>query len=90
VEEQAEPAEHDLVARVQRALADDPSCVDERGVARAEVADAPGVAEALERGAHSVDPVGVHDHVVRLERSDGHSLRVERAQLPPASAHTST
>ena len=85
-EQQAEPTEEDLVARVQRPLADDPSSVHEGAVARAEVADAPGVAESLEHGVHAGDPVGVHDHVVRLEGSDGHSLGVQRSQLPPASA----
>ena len=85
-EQQAKPAEDDLVARVQGALANDPSSVDEGAVARAEVADAPGVAESLEDGMYAGDPVGVHDQVVRLEGSDGHSLGVQRSKLPPASA----
>ena len=62
------------------------SSVHEGAVARAEVADAPGVAEPLEHGVHAGDAVGVHDDVVRLEGADGHSLGVQRSKLPPASA----
>jgi hypothetical protein len=83
VEQESESPENDLVARVQGLLADDPSSVHEGAVARAEITDTPAVAESLERGVHARDPVGIDDHIVRLERSDGHSLRVQRAQLTP-------
>ena len=86
VEQEAEPSERDLVAGVQRALADDPVAVDERAVAGAEVADAPRVAEPLEHRVHARDAVAVDDEVVRLERADRHALRVQRAKLPAASA----
>ena len=74
MKQQAESTEEDLVARMQSPLADDPLAVHEGPVSRPEVADAPGVAESLERGMHSGDAVGVDDDIVRLEGSDGDAL----------------
>ena len=90
MKEKPEPTEHDLVARVQGVLPDDPAAVHKGPVAGAEVAHAPGVAEPLEDGVDPGDPVAVHDNVVRLERPDGHSLGVQRSKLAPARPHTST
>ena len=87
MEQQTEASEDDFVARVEGSLADDPSSVHERAVA-SEVADAPGIAESLEHGMDAGDPVGVHDHIVRLEGSDGHSLGVERSKLTPGFCPT--
>jgi len=71
---------------VQGSLADDPASVHEGTVARAEVADAPSVAESLEDGMHARDPFGIHDHIVRLEGSDGHPLGLQRSKFASTSA----
>ena len=92
VEQQAQSPEEDLVAGVQRPLADDPPAVHERAVARAEVADAPRVAEALEDGMNAGDAVRVHDHVVRARgfrpsfaRSPAHEALARADPRPPRS-----